>query len=115
MNRLGDELLACAALSVDQHSRTRGRHLADEIEYRKHFFALADNIGKVVALLQSALELNVFLAQAAAFDSVRDLDEQFVVGPRLGDVIQRAALEGGPRQADRAMRRDQTDGEVWFA
>ncbi len=46
---------------------------------------------------------------------MRDLDEQFVVGPRLGDVIQRAALEGGPRHVDRAIRRDQNYGEVRVA
>src|SRR5258708_6318316 len=115
MDRLGDEFLACAAFSVDQHSRTRWRHLPDQIQHGKHLFALADNVGKVVALLQSALELNIFLAQAAAFDGVRDLDEQFVVRPRLGDVIQRAALERGPRHVDRAVRRDQNYGEMWVA
>ena len=69
--------------------------LADQIEHSEHFVALADDIREVVALLESSLELYVFLSQAAAFDSLRNLNEQFVIGPRLGDVVLRAALERG--------------------
>ena len=43
------------------------------------------------------------------------LRDQFVVGPRLGDVILRAALEGGARHVDRAVGGDQDDGELGIA
>jgi len=115
VNRLGDELLACAAFSVDQHGRTRRRHLADQVQHGEHLVALADDIWKVVALLQCALELDVFLAQAAAFDSLGNLEEQFVVGPWLGDVVMRAALERGARHVDGTVGGDQYDGEMRVA
>ena len=73
MNGLGDEFLARAAFAGDQHGRARRRHLRDQIEHGQHFFALADDVGEVVALLQRALELDVFFAQAAAFDGQRHL------------------------------------------
>ena len=115
VNRLGDEFLACAAFAVNQDGRARRRHLADQVEHREHLVALADNVGEVVALLQSALELDVFLAQAAALDGLRDLHQQFIVGPGLGDVVLRAALERGPRHVDRTVGGDQDDGEVRVA
>ena len=115
MNRLGDQFLARSAFAVNQHGRARRRHLADQVEHGQHLVALADDVGKVVALLQGALELDVFFAQAAAFDGLRHLHEQFVVGPRLGDVILRAALERGPRHVDRAVGGDQDDGKIRIA
>ena len=42
---------------------------------REHLVAFADDVGEVVALLEGALELDVFFAQAAAFDGQRDLRE----------------------------------------
>ncbi len=72
-------------------------------------------LGKVVALLERALELQVFFAQSAAFDGLRDLHEQFVVGPRLGDVILRAALKRGARHVDRAVSGNQHDGKIRIA
>ncbi len=115
VNRLGDEFLARSAFAVDQHGRARWRHLADQVEHGEHLVAFADDVGKVVALLQRALELDVFFAQAAAFDGLRDLHEQFIVGPRFGDVVLRAALERGPRHVDRAVGRDQDDGKMRVA
>ena len=112
MNGLGDQFLARAAFARDQHGRARRRHLRDQIEHGKDVLALADDVGKVVALLQRALELDVFFAQAAAFDGQSDLRQQFVVGPRLGDVVLRAALERRARHVDRAVRGDQHDRQV---
>ena len=77
----------------DQNGRARRRNLRHQVEQRQDFFALADDVREVVALLQRALQLNVFFAQAAAFDGQRDLRQQFVVRPRLGDVILRAVFE----------------------
>ena len=72
MDGLGDQFLAGAALAGDQHRRARRRDLRDQVEHRQHLFALADDVRKVVALLESALELDVFFAQPAAFDGQRD-------------------------------------------
>ena len=89
--------------------------MADQVEHGEHLVTLADDVGKVVALLQSALELDIFLAQAVALDGMGDLDEQFVIGPRLGDVVLRAALERGPRHVDGTVGCDQYDGEMRVA
>ena len=112
MNRLCDQLLTGAAFSADQDCRARRRDLRDEVEQREHFVALADDVGKIEALLQCAFQLHVFFAQAARFHRLGDLGQEFVVGPRLGDVVHRAALERGARHVDRAVRGDQHDGEL---
>src|SRR5579862_5097633 len=96
MNRLGDQFLARPALTMNQHRRSRWRHLCDQVEYGEHLLAFPDDVWKVVPLLQRALELDILLTQPAPLDGLRHLDEQFVVGPRLGDVILRAAFKSGP-------------------
>src|SRR5713226_1987837 len=115
MNGLGDELLAGTAFAADQDGGTGRRDLGDEVEQRQHLFAFADNVGEIEALLEGALELHVFFAQAAGFHGLRDLREELVVGPRLGDVVHGAALEGGARHIDGAVRGDQNDGKVRIA
>src|SRR5438552_19209686 len=55
------------------------------------------------------------VAKTARFDGLRYLSEQFLVGPRLGNVIHRAVLEGGARHIDRAVGGDQYDREVRIA
>ena len=115
MNRLGDQFLAGAALAGDQHGRARGRDLRDQVEHGENPFALADDVREIVALLQGALELHVFFAQAPAFDGQRHLRQQLVVGPRLGDVVVRAALERRARHVDRAVGGDQHDRKAGIA
>ncbi len=109
MDGLGNQLLAGAAFAADENGGARRCDLRNQIEQREHFVALADDVGEVVALLERALELNIFFAQAAAFDGLRDLQEQLVVRPRLGDVVLCAALERGASHVDRAVRGDQND------
>ena len=115
MNRLGNQFLARSTLAVNQHRGAGRRHLSHQIEHREHFFALPDDVRKVVALLQGALELDILFTQAPALDGLCHLDEQFVVGPRLGDVIQRAAFERRPGHIDGAVGRDQHDGKIRIA
>ncbi len=76
---------------------------------------MPDDVREVVALLQRALELHVFFAQPPALDSQRNLRDQFIVGPRLGDVVLRAILECGARHVDRAIRGDQNDRKLRIA
>ena len=59
MNRFGDQFLARPAFALQQHGRAAGRHLRDQIENLQHGLTLAHDVLKVVALLQSALQLNV--------------------------------------------------------
>jgi hypothetical protein len=57
---LGDNLLARAALALNQNRRPAGRHLRHQVEDAQHDFALAHDVGEVVALLEGALELKIF-------------------------------------------------------
>ena len=59
----------------------------------QHPLALADDVGETVALLQRALELDVFALQPAFRDHALDLDQQFFVVPGLGEIIVGAALQ----------------------
>ena len=68
MDRLGDDFFTRSAFAADQYGGAGGRDLSDQIEDGLHLVALADNVRKIVALLQGALELDVFIAQAAALD-----------------------------------------------
>ena len=73
MNGLGDEFLAGAALAADKNRRARRRDLGDKIEKHLHFFALADDVWKIEALLEGPFELDVFVTESARFHSLRHL------------------------------------------
>ena len=87
VNGLRDQFLAGAGFAGDQNGRTAGRHLHHQIEHAQHALALADDIGKAVALLQRALELRVFVDQPLAGDDPVDFDQQLFVVPGLGEII----------------------------
>ncbi len=60
VQRLGDQLLAGSAFALDEHGGAAGRDLRHQVEDAQHRLALADDVFKVIALLQGALELDVF-------------------------------------------------------
>src|SRR2546430_945489 len=115
MNGFGDEFLTGAAFAADENGGARRRDLRDEVQKHLHFVALADNVREIEALLQGAFKLDVFIAQPARFHGLRHLGKQFIVGPRLGDVVHRAILESGAGHVDRAVGSDQDDGELRIA
>src|SRR5258708_6515114 len=96
VNRLADEFLPLPASSANENRGARRRDLRDEVQKHLHFVALADNVREIEALLQGALELDVFIAKPARFHGLRHLRAQFTVGLRLGDVVHSAILESGP-------------------
>ena len=113
--RLGDHFFSGAAFAGNQHGGARRRNLSDQVEHGEHLLALADDVGEIVALLERALELNVFFPQPPAFDGHGNLRDQFVIRPRLSDVVLRAAFERRARHVDRAVRGDQNDRQVRIA
>ena len=115
MDGFGDHFLAGAAFAGDEDCRARGCDLGDQIEHGQHLLALADNVREIVALLERALEVNVFFAQPAAFDGHRDLRDQLVIRPRFGDVVLRAALERRAGHINGAVGGDEDDGKVRVA
>src|SRR5437660_8474016 len=115
VNCLGDELLTRAALAADENRGARRRNLRDEVQKHLYFVALADNVREIEALLKGALELDVLIAKPARFHGLRHLGKQFIVGPRLGDVVHRAILESGASHIDRTVGGDQHNGELRIA
>src|SRR5467141_2926395 len=115
VNGLGDELLTGAAFAADENRGARRRNLRNEVQKHLHFVALADNVREIEALLEGALELDVLIAKPARFHGLRHLGKQFIVGPRLGDVVHRAILESGASHIDRTVGGDQHNGELRIA
>ena len=81
VNRLRDQLLAGTALALDQDCGTAGRNLRNKVEEAKHRLALADDIFKVVTLLQGALELDDLFFGTVAVDCGANVGEQLLVVP----------------------------------
>ena len=109
---LGDELLAGAALALDQNGGAAGSDLRDEVEEAQHRLALADDVFEVVALLQGALELDDLFFGAVAGDGGANVGEQLLVVPRLLDEVFRAGADGVDYVADRAEGGDHDDRKV---
>ena len=112
MNRLRDQLLACAALALNQNGRAARRNLGDEVEEAEHRLALADDIFEVVALLQRALELDDLFFGAMPGDGGANVGEQLLVVPGLLNEVLRARTDGIDDVADRAVRGNHDDREI---
>ena len=108
-----DELLARAALALDQDRRAARRRLDDQIEHAPHRRAAADDVVEVAVLLLDVLpQRAVLVDQPPALERVLDDDEHFVVLERLGDVVERAALHGRDGVLDRRVRRHHDDRQL---
>ncbi len=86
--------------------------MRNKVQQRQHLLAFANDAGEIEALLKGTLQLHVFFPQTARFHCLRHLCKEFVVGPRLGDVIHGAAFEGRARHIDRAISGNQDDGKM---
>ena len=93
VDRFGDQFFAGPALALQQNGGAAGRHLRHQVENLQHGLALAHDVFKVVALLQGALELNVFFFGAVAGDGGANVGQQLFVVPGLLDEV------GGARPA----------------
>src|SRR5579863_4615262 len=109
VNGFGNHFFSRAALAIDQHGGARWADLRDEVEHREHFLALADDVRKIVTLFQRALELAILFTEPRAFYGQRNLGEQFIIGPRLSDVILRAVFEGSASHINRAKCGDENN------
>ncbi len=112
---LGDDLLAGAALALNQDRGTAGRDLRDQVEDAQHDLAFAHDVGEVVALLEGALELKVFFLGAVAGNGGADVGEQLLVVPGLLDEVLRAGADGLDDVIDGAVGRDHDDGQIGLA
>ena len=81
VNCLGDQFFSRPAFALQQDGGATCRHLSDEVEDFEHRLALADDVFKVVALLERAFELNVFFFGFAARNHCANIGQQLLVVP----------------------------------
>ena len=93
VDRFRDQFLAGAAFALNQNCGTAGRDLGYEVEDLEHDLALADDVGEVIALLESALELEVLLLGAMASDGGANVGQQLFVVPGLLNEVFRAGAD----------------------
>ena len=96
VERPGDELLAGAALAVDQNCRAARRGLDDQVEHLPHPGALADDLAEAVRMRLQVLPQRAVLDDEAPLrQRVAEHREHLVVLERLADVVEGAALHRG--------------------
>src|SRR2546423_885893 len=109
----GDELLAGAALPLEENRRAARRRLNDQIEHLPHPRALADDVRElVIPLLDVLPQIAVLVDEPPALHRVADDHQHFVVLERLRDVVERAGLHRRDGALDGCERRNDDDGEV---
>ena len=112
VNGFGDDFLAGAALALQQHGRAAVGDLRHQVENLQHGLALAHDVFKVVALLERALELDVFFFGPPPTHRRAHIGEKFFVVPGLLDEIGRARLHGAHRIFHRAVGGDHDDRQA---
>ena len=110
MDRLGDQLLAGTAFTLEQDRAAPRRDLCDQVEDLLHRRALPDDVPETVALLQGFLEPRVFFAQPPVLGCVLDGQQDLVVLERLGDEVEGTEL-GGPHRLLDGPERGEDDGD----
>jgi len=112
---LGDQFLAGSALALNEHRGAAGSHLCDQVEDAQHDFALAHDVGEVVALLEGALELQVLFFGLVSSDGGADVGQQLLVVPGLLDEVFRAGPDGIHHIVNGAVGSDHDDRQLGLA
>ena len=112
MDGLGNYFFAGAAFPLQQHCGAAVRHLRDQIKNLQHGLALAHDIFKVVALLQSALQLDIFFFGPAPAHGRAYIGKKFFVVPWLLHKIRSAGLHGAHRVFHRPIGGDHDDRQA---
>src|SRR2546426_2234024 len=88
----GDELLARAALALDEHGGGAVRHLFDERHHPPEGGARADHLALGAEVLQLLLEGTVLLDQVAPLEGLADELQELLAPERLGGEVVGAVL-----------------------
>jgi hypothetical protein len=103
------------ALALNENRGAAGRDLRDQIEDPQHRIAFAHDVGEVVALLEGALELQVFFFGPVASNGGADVGEQLLVVPGFLNEVLSACPDGFDDVIDRAIGCDHDDRQVGLA
>jgi hypothetical protein len=109
VERLGDELLAGAALAADQHREIGLGDLLDRLEDLAHRAALADQVLEAVLALDPLEQHAVLALKLGALERMSHHDAQLLVVEGLGQVVLGALLHGLDRDFLAAVRGDHHD------
>ena len=115
MERFRDQLFAGAAFAEEEDGRTAGRDLGDEVEDAQHGLAFADDVFKVVALLEGALKLDILFLGAIAGDRGANVGEELFVVPGLLDEVLRSGADSVDDIVYRPESGDHDDRQVGVA
>ena len=109
VHRLGDQLLAGAALAGDQHRCVGGRDAADELEDAEQLRVAAEDLSEVEALVELSPCHLGRLGGPGLADAEGRLDgaDDVRVRPWLGDEVGRSPLHPFDSQRDRPPGRNQ--------
>ncbi len=87
MERFRDQFLAGSAFALDQDGGAGGSYLRHQVEDAQHRLAFADDIFKVVALLECPLELDILFFRAMPGHRGADIGQKLFVIPGLLDEV----------------------------
>ncbi len=107
---MGDQLLAGAALAVDEHRDAGARQAADGAEHLLHRRRLADDLRGAAGLLLACLALGALLLEVIL--GAPNQGHGLVDVKRLGQVFEGAALVGVDRTIEIRVGGHDDDGQV---
>src|SRR6267142_3810264 len=111
VNGAGDQLLAGARLSVDEHGRRARRHLPDHAEDVLHLAVVADDVGEREAIDELLDERQVLAEQAGLLQGPAHRQDHRVPGQWLRQVVEGPVLHRPHGRVDGPVRRhDDDDG-----
>jgi hypothetical protein len=93
VNRPGDELLARAGLTVNQHRAVEGGHQLQCLEDLAHRRTLADDIVEAITVLQLGTQFGVFLPQPLLVDADAENPRQLTQLKGFDQEVERIALD----------------------
>jgi len=108
MDGAGDELLADAALALNQHRCVGRRRASDRRHHVLQAGALADHL---MADLDGLLEGSILVAQLPRIERVAQAHEDAFARERLLDEVERPLFGRFDRRADRPVPRDDDHGQ----
>src|SRR5207249_7643936 len=115
VDRLGDQLLAGAALTGDEDRGAELRDGFDRLEDLLHLRRAADDVADVVAVADLAAELLELALQVGVLGRPLQVQPQLLDVERLGDVPERPELHGLDRRLQRLGRGQHDDRQVHVA
>ena len=112
VQRAGDEFLAGAALAENQNARVGLRDGLDQFPQFPHPRRFADNLVERDRFTGARAQRGVFPQEPVAFGAPRHGVEQFLGRKRLGDVVNRAGLDGFDGELGRRVGGDHEHGQI---